>query len=202
MKTTPSRRQATAAHWPLKGAPHPFELPQVGKLPSLKLAPRNLRISHEDLRIPGRDAIGLTPPAKPMILEPDMDFGATIQRSRLVRPPLPNSLETLLLQRSGVDPHTHPHPLKRTVLEGGPGVSPFQQDLLAIPLAGLDPTQPLRRRLPKRQQDVGMVVTRVVSLFRDRRMDGDIRHHALTHEHRPHKPENQFLALVGRKLMR
>jgi hypothetical protein len=56
------------------------------------------------------------------------------------------------------------------------------EQFVAVPFSGLDATKPLRGRLAQRQQDMGMVIVWVVTLFGDRRMNGDIGHHAAADE--------------------
>jgi len=84
-----------------------------------------------------------------MILQSDMQFRSTVQRGDLLRPPLQDGLTPLFVQRPRIDTRRRSRAFKRAVLMGGPRISPLEKDVLAVPLAGFDPTQPLRRPLPQ-----------------------------------------------------
>jgi hypothetical protein len=101
-------------------------------------------------------------------------------RSAPVRPP--HCVVALNGKGTVVDPRNYSFPIKSPVLVVGPQGAPFNQRPVAVPLAGLHPAQSRRRRLPKGQEDMRMVVVRMVAFFRHRRVNCDIGNHAAAYE--------------------
>lgn len=81
-----------------------------------------------------------------------------------------------------VDAGGHTRALKRAVLVLLPQHAPVLQQDFAVPLAGLDPAQAGGGCLPQREQDVRMVVARIVAFLKDGFVDGDIGDHAAADE--------------------
>lgn len=128
------------------------QLPNISPLPLFKPPSCLFSIARKDLRIAPRPAV-LGPvryrhPVKAFLRHADMDFRTATEGSGTHNIPAPLGITALLLQRPGINPGLHPGPLKRPVLVRRPDLSPFTQHLVAVPFAGLDPPQPLRRGLP------------------------------------------------------
>jgi hypothetical protein len=82
---------------------------------------------------------------------------------------------SLRLKGPVVYPNTKANPLQRPVLVLGPKCPPFRQQLVAVPFTGFDRTQTRTRCLSKGQENMGMMIMRMVAFLRHRRMNGDIR---------------------------
>jgi len=119
---------------------------------------------------------------QPALAPAEVDFRLTIQPGRLavVRPP--HCVIALGDKRTVVDAIDNADMLQRLVLVLGPKSAPLNKGLVAVPLAGLHPPQSRRGRLPQGEHDVGVVIMRMVALFRYGCMNGDIGDHALAHE--------------------
>lgn len=105
------------------------------------------------------------------------------RKSGRQRPVVPTgSFPALNAKRPVVHAAPNPDTSKRAVLVLSPECAPLAQQLVAVPLPGLDRPQSRRRRLPQGQQDMGMVIVRMIPFFQYRLMDRHIRHHAAAHE--------------------
>jgi hypothetical protein len=77
-----------------------------------------------------------------------------------------------------VNPSGGPDAPQCSVLVVGPQGPPFRQQPVAVPFARFDTPQSRWGRLPQGQQNVRMVIVRVVAFFQHRCVNRDICHHA------------------------
>lgn len=111
-----------------------------------------------------------------------MDFRPAIKADRFRMVALLDSFIALGSQRPVVNPGREARAIEGLVLAACPERPPVSHKVIAVPLAGLHAPKPHRRGLAQCQQDVGMMVVRMVAFFEDRRMDGDVCHHATADE--------------------
>ncbi|MET4802823.1 hypothetical protein ABIA96_005424 [Bradyrhizobium sp. LB11.1] len=81
-----------------------------------------------------------------------------------------------------VDTSRDPDAFQRSILMLGPQSAPLNKRLVTVPFAGFHPTQSRRRGLAQRQQNVGVVIVRMVPFFMHRRVNRDIGDHATADE--------------------
>lgn len=93
-------------------------------------------------------------------------------------------------------------PFKRPVLILRPEDAPVLQQGLAVPLARLEAAQAQGRCLPQREQDVRMVVARIVTFLEDRLMDRQVGDHTAADEDFLDERYKQFSACTGIELVR
>lgn len=110
----------------------------------------------------------------------EVNLRLPVQASRRGKVVKRQGVVTLSCQRAVIDPYRHTGPLQGPVLVLGPTRAPFRQELVAIPLAGFDRPQTCRSGLPKRQENMGVMIMRMVAFFEHRRMNRHICDHAAT----------------------
>jgi hypothetical protein len=164
-----------------------MQLTDESLLPGIQAATGSQRIAQQDLGIPLRTLPAWLDDASnqfngPTLTSTEMDFGLSIEADCGGKVIAPDSRLVLHGQRAMIDTFCEAGLLQRSVLMLCPKRPPVMQHRVAIPFAGLDATQPGSRRLPKGQENVRMVIVRIIPLFEDGRVDGDIGNHAAADE--------------------
>lgn len=135
-------------------------------------------------------------------LRANMDLGQPVETDGSGPVAAPLRLHLLREQAAVIDAHRQARSSQRGVLMRSPGFAPSRQHVVAVPGAGLHPSQPIRLRLAKREKNVRMVIAGIVALLGNRPMDGNVGHHALRHELLGDERPDQREPLRVRELVR
>jgi hypothetical protein len=85
---------------------------------------------------------------------------------------------TLIHEGAMIHPCIHAFMLQCLVLSLCPQGTPMTEQFVAVPFSCLDATKTERARLAQGQQDMGVMIVRVVAVFEDGSVNGDVSHHA------------------------
>lgn len=181
------------------------KLPDERPLPGIHPGPGSSGVPEHDLGVlfgaPGTEFLSKGAPRHGPLAPAQMKFRFPVEAGRRLEVTRAKRLIALSGEGAVVDTSGRAHPRKGSVLMLGPQPAPFLQEGIAVPFARLDAAQPRGRGLAQRQHDVGVVIVRMVTLFRYRGVDGDIRHHAAADERGLDEAQEQFAPFASIELM-
>lgn len=194
----------SADAWPAVGAGIVTNAAPCFVLPALGLTedPHHLSPNPDGSNFARTAARHNLPPVHGLGTRPDVDFRGTVQHPRCLVVTARHGFCALRGKRPVVDPFRTIMPVQRAIGMLLPCLSPGAEIVAGIPLPCLDTVQPVPRRLAHGQHNVGMHVARIVTFLRNRVMQGNVCHHALTDKLFAHKVPHQRHTLLVTKLVR